>query len=319
MEQFGVLTLGSRLKRLSDHLFAQVQDLYVQCNIPISSTYFPILRLLQKTGELSVVEIAEHLHLSHPAVSKQTTKMLKEYLLEKKSDERDHRRSSLQLSQKGLEAMARVEPVLKEMKIIIEQMTAFSSTNFMEGLDQLERQVFNGSLANKVLDRLAPFKIVTLDNQHKKGFHDLNFAWLTRHFPNQITESDLALLTDPGEYRVSKKAFIWVAVRSRPSEQDVVLGTIVLVVHPDTLSGEVMKLSVVDHCQNKGIAQTLLSHVVEFAQSKGLEILTLETASCLTTARRLYERNGFVVMKAPQKSLYERADVYMEKSLRGGL
>ena len=319
MEQFGVLTLGSRLKRLSDYLFAQVQEIYIQRDIPISSTYFPILRLLQTAGALSVVEIAESLHLSHPAVSKQTTKMLKENLLEKRADECDQRRSSLHLSQKGLEAMAQVEPILKEMKVIIEQMTSFSSTHFMDGLDQLEKQAFNGSLAHKVLDRLSAFQIIGMQSHHEKAFYDLNLAWLTRYFPEQITEYDLNLLEHPKEYLVSKNAYIWVAARSISNEQDSVLGTIVLVIHPDGQSGEILKLSVAEHCQNKGIAQALLSHVMAFALSNKLSVLTLETASCLVAAKKLYDKNGFIEMKAPQKSLYERADVYMEKLLRGDL
>lgn len=314
MEQFGVLTLGSRLKRLSDHLFAQVQDLYSQCDIPITSTYFPVLRLLQEIGELSVVEIADSLHLSHPAVSKQTTKMLKEGLLEKSIDERDQRRSSLRLSSKGVEAMAQVEPVLKEMKVVIEKMTNFSSANFMEGLEQLEKQAFDGNIANKILDRLTPLQIVPLEACHEKAFYDLNMMWLKQYFPNQITEYDLALLNNPQDYILRKNGFIWVAVR-KANGQDSVLGTIALLVHSDNKLGEVLKLSVADHCQGKGVAQALLSHVFESARSVGLKKLTLETASCLTVARHLYDKNGFIEMAPPKPSLYERADVYMEKQL----
>ncbi len=314
MEQFGVLTLGSRLKRLSDHLFTQVQDLYSQCDIPITSTYFPVLRLLQKVGELSVMEIADSLHLSHPAVSKQTTKMLKEGLLEKKIDERDQRRSSLRLSKKGVEAMIKVEPVLKEMKVVVEKMTDFSSDNFMKGLEQFEKHAFDGRVANKILDRLTPFQIIPFEPCHGEAFYDLNMMWLKHYFPNRITDYDLALLSNPQDYIIGKNGIVWVAVR-KTNGQDSVLGTIALMVHSDVNSGEVLKLSVANHCQGKGIAQTLLSHVMEYAESVGVNTLTLETASCLTTARHLYDKNGFVEMPPPKPSLYERADVYMEKSL----
>jgi len=314
MEQFGVLTLGSRLKRLSDYLFAEVQDIYLQCDVPISSTYFPILKLLQTMGSLSVMEIAESLHLSHPAVSKQTAKMLKEHLLDKNVDEDDQRRSLLSLSEKGLAAMLKVEPVLEEMKVVIEQFTDFDSDNFMVGLEALEKQIFSEGLANKVLDRLLPFKIVELSRHHEKGFYDLNMAWLERYFPKQISKHDLALLEDPLGYTAQHGGTVWVAIREA-SQQDVVFGTIVLVQHGDKQTGEVLKLSVAEHCQGKGIAQALLSHVFETAQSVGMTKLTLETASCLTAARRLYDKNGFIEMSSPKPSLYARADVYMEKTL----
>ena len=314
MEQFGVLTLGSRLKRMSDHLFAQVQDLYSQCDIPITTTYFPVLRLLQKVGELSVVEIADSLHLSHPAVSKQTAKMLKEGLLEKNIDERDQRRSSLRLSKKGESAMVQVEPVLKEMKVVIEKMTDFSSDNFMEGLEQLEQRAFDGSVANKILDRLSPFQIMSLEARHESAFYDLNMMWLKHYFPSRITEYDQAILSNPQDYIINKGGLVWVAVSKANGKQSVI-GTVAVIVHPDVNSGEVLKLSVADHCQGKGVAQALLTQVIEYAKSKELEKVTLETASCLTAARSLYDKNGFVEMSPPKPSLYERADVYMEKSL----
>lgn len=315
MEQFGVLTLGSRLKRLSDHLFAQVQDLYSQCDIPITSTYFPVLRLLQKVGELSVVEMADSLHLSHPAVSKQTTKMLKEGLLEKTVDERDQRRSSLRLSSKGIEAMAQVEPVLKEMKVVVEKMTDFSSDNFMEGLALLEKQAFNGNLTSKIMDRLVPFQVISFESCHAEAFYDLNMRWLKQYFPTQITKYDQAFLSHPQDYILRKNGRVWMAVR-KTNGQDSVLGSIALITHSDDNSGEVLKLAVADHCQGKGIAQALLSHVFESARSLGLKKLTLETASCLSAARHLYDKNGFIEMAPPKPSLYERVDVYMEKQLR---
>lgn len=316
MEQFGVLTLGSRLKRLSDYLFSEVQEIYLQCDVPISSTYFPILKQLHKTGHLSVMEIAESLHLSHPAVSKQTVKMLKEDLLEKTTDVDDQRRSLLSLSGKGVNAMDKVEPILEEMKVVIEQFVDIRSENFMEGLQVLEQKVFNnGDLANKVVDRLSPFHIVNLERRHERGFYKLNIAWLKRYFPNQISEHDLALLESPIKYASQHGGRVWVATREM-NDQDAVLGTIVLIPHDQGKAGEILKLSVAEHCQGKGIAQALLSYVISYAQSVGMEKLTLETASCLTAAKRLYDKNGFVEMPPQKTSLYERADVYMEKLLK---
>ena len=319
MEQFGVLTLGSRLKRLSDYLFAQVQEVYVQCDIPISATYFPILKLLQTAGDLSVVEIAERLHLSHPAVSKQTTKMIKASLLKKTVDEQDQRRSSLALSGFGIDAMSRVEPILQEMKFILEQQVDSSSQNFMDSLSLLEAQVFNGSLANKVMDRLAPVEIVLMEKQHEQAFYDLNMAWLERYFPNQIEDEDRALLTDPHSNIVTMGGVVWVALSGTSAKS--VIGTIVFLPQDKlatsgTNVGSMLKLSVAEHAQRKGIAQRLLSTVIDFAKNAGFSVLTLETASCLKSARQLYDKNAFIEMASPNKSHYQRADVYMEKQLR---
>ena len=293
MEQFGVLTLGSRLKRLSDYLFVQVQAIYLDRDVPISSTYFPILRLLQNIGGLSVVEIAERLNLSHPAVSKQITKMVKEGLLEKVLDEQDHRRSVLRLSTVGSSAMKQVDPILVEMKTVLEDMVTLESADFMAALSALEKKVLDDSLAEKVLDRLGAISIVPLEAFHYKAFHDLNMAWLREFFPDQITEYDIALLENPQQYLLDKGASIWVATRSRKLGESV-LGTIVFMPSATDGVGEILKLSVAKHCQGKGIGQKLLSHLTDFAQSKGVSKLTLETASSLLAANALYKKNGFV-------------------------
>ncbi|MCV2402694.1 bifunctional helix-turn-helix transcriptional regulator/GNAT family N-acetyltransferase [Marinomonas sp. C2222] len=319
MEQFGVLTLGSRLKRLSDYLFVQVQEIYGQCAVPISATYFPTLRLLQKVGGLSVIEIAEQLNISHPAVSKQTNKMIKEGLLIKKQDEQDQRRSSLHLSDVAINALMQAEPVLKELKWVIEKMTNVANTNFMDALDKLEQQAFDGSLSAKVLDRLQTYKIVPLQKEHGEAFFELNFAWLEKYFPNQIMDYDLSLLRSPQENIIEKGGCVWVAVCEQPNAVGggaKVVGTIALLPSPKGNTAEILKLCVAEYFQEKGVAQALLSHLIHCTEQQGIGCLTLETAFCLSSAQSLYEKNGFVEKAMPKDSIYERSDVYMEKNLR---
>jgi ribosomal protein S18 acetylase RimI-like enzyme len=244
--------------------------------------------------------------------------MIKEALLEKTVDEQDQRRSSLRLSEFGLTAMRRVEPVLQEMKVVLEKMTDFSSENFMDGLSCLESQVLSGSLADKVLDRLEPIEIVLLERQYEKAFYDLNMAWLERYFPDQIAEKDRSILRNPQEEIIEKDGVVWVAIR-KTNSVDSVVGTIAFASmeggSSDHKKGEVFKLSVAEHAQGKGVAQRLLSTAIDFAIQDGCSALSLETASCLESARRLYDKNGFVEKPFPIPSLYARADVYMEKSL----
>jgi len=314
MEQFGVLTLGSRLKRLSDYLFAQVQEIYGYCEIPISSTYFPILRLLQVEGALSVTEMADRLHLSHPAVSKQISKMLRESLLEKIQDPHDQRRTMLTLSPMGKQAMEKVEPILLEMQQVLERMLSFSSDDFMTALVNLEQQVLMDSVASKVLDRLSAIKLVELQSEaHKRAFYDLNMHWLQHYFPEQINQHDLALLQSPMKWVTKYNGRIWLAVSQREGQESV-LGCLAFRPHPGGV-GEILKLAVADHCQGMGIAQRLLDHCLQVAHEQGMKVLCLETASCLLAAKSLYERNGFVAKPVPFTSLYERADLYMEKVL----
>lgn len=126
----------------------------------------------------------------------------------------------------------------------------------------------------------------------------------------------MVLLEKPLEYVSQHGGTVWVAVREA-NQQDVVLGTIVLMPQGDGLVGEILKLSVAEHCQGKEVAQALLSYLIDSARLAGMTKLALGTASCLTVERYLYDKNGFIEMSPPKPPLYERADVYMEKQLRG--
>jgi GNAT superfamily N-acetyltransferase len=192
----------------------------------------------------------------------------------------------------------------------------------MDSLSLLEAQVFNGSLANKIMDRLAPVEIVLLEKQYEDAFYNLNMAWLERYFPNQIEDEDRALLTDPQSNIVTLGGVVWVALGGTQAKS--VIGTVAFLPQNELAInganvGRVLKLSVAEHAQGKGVAQRLLSTVIDFAKSAGFSILTLETASYLKSARQLYDKNAFIEMASPNKSHYQRADVYMEKQLRDAL
>ncbi|GAB3475573.1 bifunctional helix-turn-helix transcriptional regulator/GNAT family N-acetyltransferase [Marinomonas epiphytica] len=311
MQQFGVLSLGSRLKRISDTLFSEVQSLYERCELPISSTYFPILRLLQAEGAMTVVAIADHLGLSHPAVSKQTNKMIHEGLLLKEPHDTDQRKFLLRLSSSAIAAMRSAEPILQAMEQVLRRTLHFSSEHFMEALEMLEHEFLKAGLASKVLDRLEPFDFLEYQPTYQREFEALHMGWLTKFFPEQITEFDKALLTHP-EQIYDQGGSILLAV-SRDSRR--LIGSVVMLEQGEVMN--VLKLAVVTHCQGLGVGEVLLNHAVARAEKAGLKKVALESASSLKPAMALYEKRGFELKPPPQASQYERADVYMEKLLLG--
>jgi ribosomal protein S18 acetylase RimI-like enzyme/DNA-binding MarR family transcriptional regulator len=311
MEQFGILAFGSRLKRLSDYLFAEVQQIYERRRIPISSTYFPILRLLQSQGELSVVEIADQLGISHPAVSKQVTKMQGDGLLTKKGDARDQRRSFLCLSEKGKTTMAMVEPVLVAIRTTLEELTESGSLPFMKAFDGVEARIFRGGFADAVLHSLAisAFQVVPFDDADRDHFKTLNLEWLEGHFPGRITDHDLSILQEPEQQILDKGGAIWFA-RPAGDTAKPVIGTVAL--RPVSEEEyEIIKLAVTPSYQRQGVATLLLDTAIECARQRGASLVSLETASSLEAATRLYERLGFSLQPSPRKSSVDRADMYM--------
>ena len=62
-------------------------------------------------------------------------------------------------------------------------------------------------------------------------------------------------------------------------------------------TGFINFLLVVPKFRNQGLAQHLISHVIEISRAQGLGRLRLETYGCLVGARRLYAKNGFKILE----------------------
>lgn len=62
---------------------------------------------------------------------------------------------------------------------------------------------------------------------------------------------------------------------------------------PEPLIGEVRKMYFLPELRGRGLGRALLDRMATFAREQGIRTLTLETASVLKEAVRLYENFGF--------------------------
>lgn len=316
MEQFGVLSLGSRLKRLSDFLYSEVQSVYLAESLMISSTYFPILRLLQQQGALSVMQIAEGLGLSHPAVSKQVSKMLKEGLLVKALDERDQRRSAIRLSEFCCQEMVKVEPVLKAIAKELEYYLDAQSGAFLEQLSGLESVLLNGPYAQRVLLRLHPEKLSIKELQteaDRKAFKALNETWLERFFKTDIYERDHLLLNDPIKEIVHQGGVVKLAYLN-----DEPIATYYLMPKGHRVI-EIGKLAVHDNFKRLGVGEAILNDALVTAKEMGVTEIYLESHTSLIPALSLYKKLGFKIDESAKEYSVPRANIRMTKTMEDKL
>ena len=57
--QLGLVALGSRMRAVSDRLYATADEVYRQSGLDIQGRWLPLLRILHDRGPLTVGEIAE--------------------------------------------------------------------------------------------------------------------------------------------------------------------------------------------------------------------------------------------------------------------
>lgn len=114
MKEDFLLNMGSdgvtdRLKRLSDLFVYQTRDFYRNNGLDIEPNWHMIFRLLQEREKMTVTEIAEAIHHSHPAVIKLINKMKAKGYIDSVQDTEDLRKYYLSLSAKAIQELPKLE------------------------------------------------------------------------------------------------------------------------------------------------------------------------------------------------------------------
>ena len=105
------LAIGARMKRLYDTLSKDVMKIYAEHNLDFETKYFTLFYLIGKRGEISIMEIAEELSLSHPGVINLAKDLEKKGYIESVKAKDDNRKRLLRLSKKGVKALPEFEKV----------------------------------------------------------------------------------------------------------------------------------------------------------------------------------------------------------------
>lgn len=311
----GSLALGSRLKRLSDHMIGEVEKAYQALGIDLQPRFFPMISFLIENGPSGITEISRSLQVSHPAISQMTTKLVKAGLVVKTPDPDDERRQLVSLSEKGQVMVNKLQPIWPTIREVVDEMINRSHFDLLQGIQSLEAELEKASMADLILERhhqkqseQEAVQIVGWDPQYKLDFDQLNRAWITQYF--EMTSIDEKALSNPEQYYLAKGGHIFFARQS-----DHTVGCCALA-RVDSQAFELCKLAVSPDFQNQGIAHKLMDYVIKQAALLQAQKVILETNSQLLPAMHLYRTLGFVEKQHPNgKSIYERADVFMELTL----
>ena len=103
-----------------------------------------------------------------------------------------------------------------------------------------------------------------------------------------------------------ERAGFWVA-----EENGVVLGTIAIRPKAGTTC-ELKRLYVSEHARGRGVGGALYAHAENFAREVGYEKIWLDSSRKFTAARKLYEKNGFMLL---EEVANEWCDNVYEKNL----
>jgi len=303
LHDYGSLLLGSRLRKVSEALYAGVDEVYRSAGVDLPSRCFPILFLLRDHGRLGISELAARLGQTHPAVSQMSRKLLRHRMVTESTDPQDERRRLLALSARGRSVMQRLEPVWKA--IIAAAADLESDHPLSQHLTAVDRALEARGFASRIRARLedaSAVEVIPFERRHAADFKRLNIEWLEKYF--RVEPIDEEVLSRPG--RILRNGGAIFLARYRGA----IVGTCALL-NAGEERFELAKMAVTSGHQGLGIGRRLLEAVVAEYLARGARELFLESNSKLTPAITLYESAGFAHAPRPAPSHYERSDVYM--------
>jgi DNA-binding MarR family transcriptional regulator len=107
----GLLTLGSRMKRIGERLQADTQAIMDEAGIPLQASQYPFLAALDRLGPLTVGELAEAVGITQPGATRTVSQLAGLGLVGSRQAPEDQRRRIVALTRKGerLIAISRAE------------------------------------------------------------------------------------------------------------------------------------------------------------------------------------------------------------------
>ncbi|MCI5081626.1 MAG: helix-turn-helix domain-containing GNAT family N-acetyltransferase [Saprospiraceae bacterium] len=311
--QIGKMALGSRLRRLSEHLTEEATQLYQLYQVPLHPKWFPVFYVLSQNGPLGITTIATQIGHSHPSVSKIVREMAKAGLIEERKDQSDGRRNLVSLSANGKAIQPLIEKQYLDVDHAVEDILAQATHNLWKALDEFEFLLQQKPLSRRVLEHkksreAKAVQIIEYKPDLQASFKQLNLDWIQKYFT--VEPEDLKSLDNPEAKILQPGGSILFA-----QYEGETIGTCALIPMEDPeYDFELAKMAVSPKAQGKGIGYLLGKAILAKAKELGAQQVYLESNTKLGPAINLYHKLGF--QKVPGRDTpYERCNIQMAVTL----
>jgi len=159
ISELAELALATRLKRLSERLAHDVNKIYKELDLNFESKWFLVLELLSRRKTLSIVDIADELKLTHPAIVQFADQMLRAKLITANKDDKDGRKRMVSLSSNGKKLLQQLAPVLEIVRAENERWLKEADHNLLATLAQLEKSLDERNMYDRIKSQMENINI----------------------------------------------------------------------------------------------------------------------------------------------------------------
>ncbi|WP_422104723.1 bifunctional helix-turn-helix transcriptional regulator/GNAT family N-acetyltransferase [Winogradskyella sp.] len=306
---YGALSLGSRLKRVSEYMMRETQLVYDRYHIDFDPYLFPVFKTVSHHKGITNTELVTQLKFTQPAITQFVNKLSKKGYVEQRYHDIDKRKKLIVLTKKGHNLLNAVKPIWTAIDKTMGELTNRQSVSLLDQIGQLEDRFKETDFNELILEHIntniqGPIVISDYKPEYKQHFYDLNIEWLKTFF--YVEPFDEEVLGKPETYIIDKGGFIFFAIKNEN-----VVGTVALMPTNEPGVLELTKMGVLPEERGQKIGQQLLQHCIDFAKTKDLKALLLYSNTKLENAIYLYRKYGFKELELKTDSPYKRSDIKM--------
>lgn len=318
----GILFLGSRFKRLSERLQADVQSVLESAGLAIQPSHYPILAALDQHDSMSVTEIVQIVGISQPSVTRLLASLMRLGLVQARKHESDQRQKTVRLTPAGEHLMRRSRATIWPMiAAALDDVVAGEGSALLGHLTAIEKALEASSLSQRIEDRarsssapgamaIADLEILPFCDELAPYFDQINRQWIEAMF--RLEPTDIETLENPRSKIIDQGGeILFIAAKDLG-----IVGTCALQKTGDA-QFELTKMGVLETARGRKAGEYLLQAILARAARMRIKTLYLLTNSICESAVHLYEKLGFVHDKdimARFGARYERCNVAMSYS-----
>ena len=150
MAEMAELAMASRLRRLSDVYWQGVTAIYRQSGVDFDVRWATIFVLIARQEPVAVMEIADRLGITHPAVIQVINELEKKGLITSSKSDEDGRKRLLALSEAGHDMLPKLQPLWDAFVTVNREMLDQQQHNLLASLLEMENQLAEQSFYDRV-------------------------------------------------------------------------------------------------------------------------------------------------------------------------
>ncbi len=313
IRQLGAVAIASRLRALNDVLVRDAVRIYEEQEVDFEPRWFPLVMLLKEKGPLSVMEIAEQLNMTHPAVNQTCNILEKKGHIRSLKDKKDKRKRIIHLNDQCIQLTEQLEPLWKHFESAVTDLFYETQADFLDILSEMEEALDRKSMYERIREQVRQseydsIEIINYQPEYGRKFLELNYEWLNEYF--EVEEEDDRLLKNPDGVIADGGTIIFGAWNGT------IVGTVALL-HLSDEECELTKMAVTNKYQNKQIGKKMMDYVLDIARQKNYQRMILLTNPVLRKAVGLYKSKGFrtTIPVPTQLGALKRLSIKMELTL----